>query len=267
MLRGGISGSLRRQGGGAEIPAGTASFKLIANGKSVFLAQLQVEPRRDFDARSRAVDSAGRVDHVSTRVRRNEVWARPRSLNWNADGVDAGVGIVAAFNAEEVRSLLVECAADGAVVLDGVVGRRRSKRVAGIERAVVALQEAPPMQRIGARFGENLDASITNVVELRREWILVDANLADRRLRRQRSAGKPVDVNLSAIGACRRTRQCLKLIRELVWIVGQRIRVRTFEHNGAGVGVGIGAYGRSAFVGHDHLLLRGLDRHLDLQAL
>ena len=59
----------------------------------------------------------------------------------------------------------------------------------------------------------------------RGEGILVDADFADRRLRRQLPGGESVDVNLSAVRPSRRSGQRLQLRRQLVRIVGERVEV------------------------------------------
>ena len=123
------------------------------------------------------------------------------------------------------------------------------------------------MQRVGSGLGENLDAPVADLVELGGKRILIDANLADRRLGRQLPAGESVDVNLPAVRARRGAGQRGQFVRQLVGIVGQGIEVAAFEHDGVRVGAGLGAYRRPALVRDHHLLLGSLDRHLDVDVL
>ena len=134
----------------------------------------------------------------------------------------------------------------------------------GVERVVVAHEEGAPMQRVGSRLGEYLDASVAELVELRGKRILVDANLTDGGFGRQLAAGESVDVNLAAVGSGRWAGQGRQFVGELVGIVGERIEIATLEHEGAGIGAGLGADRRRSFVGDDHLLLGLLDSHLDV---
>jgi len=83
------------------------------------------------------------------------------------------------------------------------------ERIGCIEAVVVALRQKLPVQFIRAWLGQNFDASVTQLVELRREGILIDANLANGGLRRKLPARKSINVNLSAVGSRRRTRQRL----------------------------------------------------------
>ena len=51
------------------------------------------------------------------------------------------------------------------------------------------------MKFIGAGLGENLDSTETQFVVFRREGILVDADLANRILRRQLATAESVNVD------------------------------------------------------------------------
>src|SRR5271170_4496021 len=82
-------------------------------------------------------------------------------------------------------------------------------------------------------LGKNLDPSIPDPVELRRERILIDPNLPNRRLRWQLATFKAVDVDLTAIRPGSRSSQRLKLILQLIGIVRQRIEVASVQHNRA----------------------------------
>ncbi len=123
------------------------------------------------------------------------------------------------------------------------------------------------MQSVGSGFGENLDAPVADAVELRRKRILIDADLADRRLGRQLPASKAVDINLSAVRSSRGAGQSRQLVLQFVRIVGKGFEVFVLQNNRGGVGPGLGANGRSAFVGHNHLHIGSLNRQFDIYVL
>src|SRR5207244_13218671 len=72
-------------------------------------------------------------------------------------------------------------------------------RVAVIDNGIAEIKERAAVKLIGARLGENLDASVSQLVVLGGEGVLVDADLADRLLRGQAAAGKAVDTDLPAV--------------------------------------------------------------------
>ena len=98
-----------------------------------------------------------------------------------------------------------------------------------LKRAVIPLDEELTMQLVGAGLGEDLDTPISKFVEFRREWILIDTNLANGRLGRKLSAAESVDVYLAAIGASRRPGKCRKFIRQLIRIIRQRIQILVLQ--------------------------------------
>jgi hypothetical protein len=122
------------------------------------------------------------------------------------------------------------------------------------------------VQRIGSRLGKNLDSPVTDTVEFGGEGILVDANLADGRLGRQRPAGKSVNVNLPAVGTGRGSGQSRQFVGKLVGIVGESIQVRTLEDDGAGVAAGLHVdHGR--LIGNRYALLLNLHGHGNVHTL
>jgi hypothetical protein len=90
----------------------------------------------------------------------------------------------------------------------------RVTRVPEIVREIVA-HRGVEFLRTG--LGEDLDPAEAQLVELRRERILVDANLADRFLGRKLAATESVDENLAAIRPSRRPGQ-----REQVCLQGRQ---------------------------------------------
>src|SRR5581483_5193046 len=95
-----------------------------------------------------------------------------------------------------------------------MVGRRLKSAPAtsqewiqGIECRGIPIHHELPMPLICAGLRKHLNPSVTQLVILRREGILVDSYFADRRFRRQLPGGKPVDVKLPAIWTRGRSRQ------------------------------------------------------------
>ena len=138
----------------------------------------------------------------------------------------------------------------------GVIGRLRGhERIGSVEWRVIALHPEVPVQLVGAGLGEDLDAPETQGVVLRRVGVLIDADLADGGFGRQLSARESIHVELRAglgIGAG----DGLQLGLQFVGIVGQGAKIVALHDDCAAVGAGAGVDGR---VGHDHLLLIGLD--------
>ena len=97
------------------------------------------------------------------------------------------------------------------------------------------------MELVGAGLGEDFDAPVAQLVVLRRKWVLVDADFADRRFWRKLAAGKSIDIDLPAVGACRRTGQRIEFVLQLVGIVGKRIQILALDDDGSRVAVRTGA--------------------------
>ena len=89
------------------------------------------------------------------------------------------------------------------------------------------------MEFVGAGLGEDFDPSVAQLVVFRGERILVDANLADRRLRRKLARGESVDVDLAAVRPGGRPGQRLQVRLQFVRIVGQRVEIFTRKHDRA----------------------------------
>src|SRR5689334_19334923 len=91
------------------------------------------------------------------------------------------------------------------------------------------------MELVHARLGEDFHPTISKTVELRRERILIHADLADRVLWRQLSVGEAVDINLSAVWTGRRSGKRLEIRRQFVRIIGESIKVLALDHRCAGI--------------------------------
>src|SRR5580698_8699997 len=116
-------------------------------------------------------------------------------------GVDDGKFVdVAAIEIEKDRRLLAQRAADISVELCGVVGWFDSGEWIGrVEGGIVTVSEELSMKFVGAGLGEDFDAAVAELVVFGGERVLVDANLADRRLRRELAGGESVDIHLAAV--------------------------------------------------------------------
>ena len=139
----------------------------IADGERVFRSQLKVEAGADVEARLRIGDGHGVVVGVAGGVEQL--------------GVDDGVGlVVAAEDAAEPRTSFVKRAAsvshEKSRVVRGLAGDEGVER---IECGVVAAHHERAVQFVGAGLGEDLNAPVAELVVLRREGILVDADFAD----------------------------------------------------------------------------------------
>ena len=117
---------------------------------------------------------------------------------------------------------------------------------------------------VRARLGENLDPAISQLVVFRRKWILIDANLADGRFRRQLSGSETVDVHLSAVRSSGRPGKSFEIGLQLIGIVGQRLEFFARNHDGAGIVGGIHVHCRRG-VGNLNLLLFDRDGELHIQ--
>jgi len=180
--RGGGSGLRGQRDVAAEVVVVFIAIVLIAHCQRVLLAQLKVDARRDIGAREgieeRAMVEAG-------------------------GGINIDVLCVAPLGADEERSVLRERSVERSVELVAViVGNVSGERVAGIEALVVAHGEELAVQLVGAGLGEDFDAPVAEAVKLRRVGVLIDADLADRRLGRQIPAREAVNVNLAPVWSC-----------------------------------------------------------------
>ena len=75
----------------------------------------------------------------------------------------------------------------------------------------------------------------TRAIELGGKRIRIDADFADRTLRRQLAAAEAVDEELRSVGSGRRTGQRFQIRLQIVWIVRQRIEVRFLQNQRADV--------------------------------
>ena len=252
------------RGGGqrsrVEIAALVLRPETIPHGERVLRPQLQIEASREIvaDVRTQKADAVvGVIDVYAGAVLQYRIRNLPciHAL------------LVAPLATEEKRSSLRNCAAYRSVELIAVIrGNRGGERIAGIEGFIVALDECLPVQLIGSRLGENLDAPIAQPVEFSRKGILVDANLANRRLGRKLPAAEAVDVDLAAVGSGRGSGQRRQLVRQFIRIVGERVQIRALEDDGAGVAAGFHIDGWR-FVGDLHALLLCLDGHGNIHPL
>ncbi len=119
---------------------------------------------------------------------------------------------------------------------------------------------------VGTRLGEDLDSSVAELVVLGGERILVDADLADRRLRWKLSGGKTINVNLAAIRSRRRSSQRFQLRLQFIGIVRKRVEVFAFKHDRSRAVFRTHGHRRRFFL-HLDVLLLNLDLQLDVEVL
>src|SRR6267378_6423669 len=182
-----VAGRRQREATDARIFLGIA-VKLTAGGERVVLANLVVEACANVGACSR-VGNAFVERNDAGQVRRQH------------DGVHDGNFVdVAPLKIEEERCLLVNRPAYVAVVDGRIVGRLLADEwVAGIECRTVALYGNLSVVLVGAGFGEDLDTAISKFVVFRRERILINSDLTNRRLGRKLSSRKSVNVDLASV--------------------------------------------------------------------
>src|SRR5438046_5106696 len=138
--------------------------------------------------------------------------------------------------------LCAQRTAEISVVLRRIVARRRSaalERVFRVERRGVAHHPELSVELVRSRPGQNLYAPVAQFVVLRRERVLIDANLANRSLRRELSCGKSININLSAVRSGRWSRQRLQFGLQLIRIVRKRLEILPFHHDRANIVRGI----------------------------
>src|SRR5271157_1460551 len=111
------------------------------------------------------------------------------------------------------------------------------------------------MVLVRARLSENLDSSVAQFVVFGRKRILIDADLANRRLRRKLAAGESVDVDLAAVGPGRRSGQRLQVLLQLIGIVRERFKVLAGENDGTGIASGVDVDLRCFFLDVDLFFL------------
>ena len=118
--------------------------------------------------------------------------------------------------------------------------RTGQQRIARVEGFLVVLPECLPVEGVGPRLGQNLDASEPRPFVFRRKGIGVDAHFPNRRLVGQVAAGEAIDINLSAVGTRAGPGHRLQLLRQLVGIVRERREFLLAQHQRGAVRRGIG---------------------------
>ena len=224
----------------------------VAEHQGIVRAELIIHPRADIG------EPARRGEHAGERLVAS-VWRIER------DGIgDRAVVHHVALRIQRERRLPGQRPAG--VALELIQQKRRLRRRVRVARVPEIVGEVPlrrPVVLVGARLGEDLDLAVTQLVVLRRKWVLVDANLADRFLRRKLAAAETVDENRSAVRTGRRPRQRREVGRQIVRIVRKRVQIGAAQHYGAGIVGGIGGQRRPGRVLHGQLLRKR--RHLQHQ--
>ena len=121
------------------------------------------------------------------------------------------------------------------------------------------------MVLVGSWLGEDFDAAVTQLVVFGRKRILIDADLADGRFRRELTGRETVNVHLPAIRPGRRSGQRLQIGLQLIGIVGKSLELCARNDDGSGVVGGIHIDGRGG-VGDLNFLSLHFNRHGDVKA-
>jgi hypothetical protein len=146
-------------------------------------------------------------------------------------------------------------------------GLVRRVRIPGIPECVaeIPLSGAPVLIEAGLR--EDFDPAISQLVVLRRERILIDANFTDGLLGRQLPAAESIDEDGSAIGTGGGTGKRLQIRREIIRIVRQGIEVGSAQHQGARITRRIRAQGGGGSLLNRHFLCHRFDLQHQVQYL
>src|SRR5208282_5917185 len=154
---------------------------LVTHRQGVSGSELEVEPRADIEYRRRA---------------RNRLVIGNDVVTWVQDlgGNHGFVVNIALLHREEKRSVLPHRPTDVSVKDFGVIAWLfRHERIEGVEGGRITIHQDLAMHLVRSRLGENLDASVAQLVVLGGERVLVDANLTDGRLGRELAGGKSVN--------------------------------------------------------------------------
>src|ERR1035437_9360176 len=119
---------------------------------------------------------------------------------------------------------------------------RRFDRRVGVPRVELGHAEVEgrrSMELVRAGLGEYLDPAYAQRVVLRREWILIDAYLPDGFLGRHLAGTESVDVERSAVRPGGGSGKGLKIRREVIRIVRQRIELRAAKHQRTRIACGL----------------------------
>src|SRR5579864_324071 len=147
--------------------------------------------------------------------------------------IDGGKFVnVAPGRVDEERCFLVDRPTEIAVKNVGVVAGLgcEHERVARVEDRVAVVEEKLTVIFVAAGLGEDLNAAVAELVILRGKRVLVDANLANGRLRRKRAASESIDVNLTAVGTCGRAGERLQFRLKLVGVVRERLKILSLDN-------------------------------------
>src|SRR5580704_3064941 len=193
----------------------------VAHGQRVVLAELIIDARADAKTVLRSDEDAV--------VRRDQKAARIYIETVD----DVSVINVAILNIQEEGCFLAQRPAERPAEVSLRERRfRRGVGVAGIPNGIAEVGIDVSVQLVGARFREDFDAPIPELVVFGRERVLIDANLADGILARQGAAGETIDVNLSAARSSGWSGQRLQIGLQIVGIVRQGLQIGSPQHQG-----------------------------------
>ena len=183
--------------GQIELPDTVVDFVLpkilITRGESISGGKLIVDAGSKIRARAGIWDCTSKLNGVEIGVERGSVD--------NGNLVN-----VAAIQIKKEGCLFVDRAANVAAIEDGVVGGLcgfSDERVPRVKCRGIAVDHELAVQLVSAWLGEDFNAAIAELVVFCGKRVLIQADFADRRFRRQLAGGKAVDVNLSAVRSSR----------------------------------------------------------------
>src|ERR1700690_1559761 len=104
------------------------------------------------------------------------------------------------------------------------------------------------MKLIRPRLGKDLNPAVAQLVILRGERILVDADFANRSLGRKLPSGKSININLTAVRSRGRPGKRFKFLLQLVGVVGKRFEILSLDYDGTGILRRTDAYGCAFFL-------------------
>src|SRR5882724_2966332 len=165
-----------------------SASKTIANGQSVLGAELIVDSRVDSET------ALSRPKHISEGIDdRQCLWIERDCVD------DRAVVDLIAPHIEKERGAFVNSAAHTAAIF--LQKKRRflkRVRVARVPKLISEVEVDRALELICSGLRENLDSAKTELVVFRSERILVDANFANRFLRRKLAAAKTINENLTS---------------------------------------------------------------------
>jgi len=113
-----------------------------------------------------------------------------------------------------------EEAAEAAELARGAI---RCEGVARVQAFIIEIEICRAAKFVKARTRQNVDAPETDSLVFSRERVGIDTDFTDSLLRRKATACKSVDIDLTAVGTRRGSRESSQSSLEFVRVVRQRL--------------------------------------------